>query len=97
MSNPVNPVSGETDLTRKSETGLEMIDTNLDLNVRSNISDDGERGVSVVGGGSLFVFVFVFVFDSDDDKSGVRWGIIYQDVIINQGRTVPQLTQSVQH
>ena len=39
-----------------------------------------------------FVFVFVFVFDSDDDKCGVRWGTIYQDVIINQGRTVPQLT-----
>ena len=53
MSNPVNP---ESDLKRKSCTGLEMVDTSDHLRSQSSISDGDERGVSVVGGGQNIFF-----------------------------------------
>ena len=55
MSHPSNPVISNSDLKRQSnETALEMIDIrDKNLTSRSNCSDDGERGVNVVGGGSL--------------------------------------------
>ena len=56
MSNPVDPES-EIDLKRKSDTGLEMIDTSDNVRSRSNISDGDERGVSVVGGGPEYLFL----------------------------------------
>ena len=53
MSNPVNPVT-ETDLKTNCDTDLEIIGT-LDYARRSwsDFSHDDDRGVSVVGGGSL--------------------------------------------